>query len=221
MRSVVAFAALLTIVRLSSPQRLDPESVPKSQRSYWCQQQETQCPLICTQETESQSAGTLANDCDADTLVYDCVCDNGLSPNISEYSQTVPYFICTESNNQCVDDCNGNTACQTSCREDNPCGAQNPTRVNVTSTISLPSSTTSGTRSTGTNNDDPETTDEPSTFGDDNDNGNNDDNSEDSNDDNQEESNPDEPDAASILNLGQSYGLAIILTSFFAGFAVL
>lgn len=47
----------------------------------------------------------------------------------------MPYFICTEANNQCVKAC-GDSACQSSCRTANPCGAQDPPRVNVTSTAS-------------------------------------------------------------------------------------
>nr|POF26003.1 hypothetical protein CFP56_22151 [Quercus suber] len=97
---------------------------------------------ICLQ-TVAASAETIDNDCDSSTLTYACVCSNGLSPNITEYSQTLPYFICTEWGSQCVSNCNGNTDCQSACREDHPCGALSPTRVNTTSTASTMSSTAS------------------------------------------------------------------------------
>lgn len=69
------------------------------------------------------------------TLAYYCVCSNNLSPNASQYSETIPYFVCTEHNNQCVNACaSGDSICQSDCRTQNPCGAQAPTRVNVTTT---------------------------------------------------------------------------------------
>lgn len=57
-----------------------------------------------------------------------------MTPNASEYSQTIPYYTCTETNNQCVLKCNGDSTCQNNCRVKNPCGAQDPKRVNVTTT---------------------------------------------------------------------------------------
>lgn len=54
----------------------------------------------------------------------------------------MPYFICTEANNQCVNACT-DSACQSNCRTAHPCGAQNPPRVNVTSTASSSAAATS------------------------------------------------------------------------------
>ena len=36
----------------------------------------------------------------------------------------VPFYECQTNQNNCVANCAGNTACQSSCREDHPCGAQ-------------------------------------------------------------------------------------------------
>ncbi|PNS20393.1 hypothetical protein CAC42_5843 [Sphaceloma murrayae] len=79
---------------------INPTSVPQSLRQYWCDSQITQCPLICLQY--NGSTGAIANDCDASNLSYECVCSTGISPNSTEYSQTLPYFVCTEWGNQCV-----------------------------------------------------------------------------------------------------------------------
>lgn len=82
------------------------------------------------------------------TLGYSCVCSNGIQPNASQYSQTIPYFICTEQNNECVSACNGDSVCQSACRDDHPCGAQHPIRVNkTTSTASAASGGMSATAS--------------------------------------------------------------------------
>jgi hypothetical protein len=59
---------------------------------------------------------TEQNDCDSDALTYTCVCDNGVAPNITEYSQTLPYFICQQWGNTCVENCNGDSTCQSACR---------------------------------------------------------------------------------------------------------
>ena len=60
-----------------------------------------------------------------------------MQPNITEYSQTLPYFECVEWGNQCVAACgSANTVCQSDCRQNHPCGALDPTRYNITSTSS-------------------------------------------------------------------------------------
>lgn len=87
-----------------------------------------------------------------ETLSYQCICSNNVSPNASEYSQTLPYFICTEANNQCVNNCPiGDSPCQSACREDHLCGAQNPKRVNVTTTTVAAATSTSPANLLGTN----------------------------------------------------------------------
>lgn len=166
----------------------------------WCTAQISSCPLICLQE-DAATAATEANTCDADNLTYNCVCDNGLSPNASMYSQTLPYFICTQNNEVCVDNCaNGNSACASACREDHPCGAQNPTRVN-TSTISTMSATGSSSATgsdavyTGFGGDSAESTSSSSS---------------------------DSSSAATrmVLNAGEMYGLAVVGAGIFTGFTL-
>jgi hypothetical protein len=90
--------------------------------------------LICLQTTPD-TLTTNDNTCDSDTLSYSCVCSNGFSPNVTEYTQTMPFFVCQEWGNQCVKGCNGDNTCAASCQQDHPCGAQSPIRPN-TSTIS-------------------------------------------------------------------------------------
>ncbi|KAF2626844.1 hypothetical protein BU25DRAFT_411375 [Macroventuria anomochaeta] len=115
---------------------------------YWCDQNEAQCPLICLQQPGVSSSTTQDNDCDPDQLTYSCVCENGVSPNITQYSQTLPFYICQAWGNQCVANCNGDNTCANSCRADHPCGAQTPYLGNATS--SSVSSTASATASATT-----------------------------------------------------------------------
>ncbi|WPH02439.1 Hypothetical protein R9X50_00530300 [Acrodontium crateriforme] len=140
--AVAATLLLSASAQTNGQYQIDPNSVSSGTRSYWCQQQISECPLICLQ-TPAQSSETITNNCNADTLQYSCVCSNGQAPNVTEYSQTLPYFICTEWGNQCVTNCaNGDTSCQSACRQQHQCGALNPTRVN-TSTIIQASTTSS------------------------------------------------------------------------------
>ncbi|RMY52274.1 hypothetical protein D0865_05885 [Hortaea werneckii] len=138
-------STLLTTLSAQQNYAIDPNSVDDSTKETWCTNQQTQCPLICTQTTPSHSADTQTNTCDPTSLTYACICANGQSPNISEYSQTLPYYICQEWTNQCVANCaQADNACASSCRDDHPCGALNPTRVNSSTVSSTMSKTSAG-----------------------------------------------------------------------------
>lgn len=69
-------------------------------------------------------------------LTYGCLCGNNQRPNVSEYTLTLPYFICTEWGNQCVKACKDNNRCAAECRENNQCGATSPKKYNSTATAS-------------------------------------------------------------------------------------
>ena len=84
------------------------------------------------------------------SLAFSCVCSNGLQPNASEYSQTIPYYECTTSNTQCVQNCApSDSSCATACQADHKCGAQNPKRVN-TSTMTTMAATSAAASASGT-----------------------------------------------------------------------
>ncbi|KAF3001299.1 hypothetical protein E8E13_004926 [Curvularia kusanoi] len=148
--AVAGLAAAQSTAQQNYPYQIDPESVPGSTREYWCQQNLAQCPLICLQQPGVTTQTTDANDCDSDNLTYNCVCDNGISPNITQYSQTLPYFICTEWGNQCVNNCNGDSTCGSKCRADHPCGAQDPFKGNATLSSILAASSTAAAAASAT-----------------------------------------------------------------------
>lgn len=110
--------------------------------------------------------------------------------------------MCQEYGNQCVAQCGGNTACESSCRVDHPCGAQNPTRVNASTSTSATASATGGT-SKGTDGvvynglgGAGATSTSASSSGNKKNGG------------------------QTALDLGRSYGLAVVFTGLFAGFAL-
>jgi hypothetical protein len=157
---------------------------------------------LCTQ-FPGGSLTTSANDCDPETLTFDCVCGNGLSPNMTEYSLTIPFHICIEWGQQCVAGCGGVNTCQAACTEQHPCGAQVP-RTNATST------TTSGQPS-ATGGSDSTESGAPvvhNGFGD-------------SSTTTTGGSSPVSTGAAqAAVNIGKSYGLSIVFAGIFAAFAL-
>jgi len=199
-KTTVAFLATALFTLSAQAQKtytIDPDSVPIATRDGWCSSQKSACPLICTQLPGVTTTNTDANSCNSTSLTFSCVCANGQSPNASEYSQTLPYFICTEFGNECVAACNGDTNCQSNCRSDNPCGAQNPPRTNVTTTSSVTSSSsasaTSGVVYNGLGG--------SSTGG--------------------ASSSNSKSGSQMTLDFGRSYGLAVVFAGVFAGFTLL
>lgn len=202
--SALAAAAAFSVIA-HADYTIDPETVPLSTREQWCESEKSTCPIIC-QQVEPRT--TLVNECDPEKLNYGCLCGNNKRPNMTEYTLTLPFFVCQEWGNQCVTACGGNNACESSCREDHPCGASDPAKQTASSTGT---STTKPTASSTNDEDDENTifTNSPGS----------------SDDDNQQGSstpkNVNEPGAASALALGEAYGLAVVVGGLFAGFALL
>ncbi|KAF2187624.1 hypothetical protein K469DRAFT_704538 [Zopfia rhizophila CBS 207.26] len=190
--------SLLAAAGLSFAQEqytIDPESVSKSDRQTWCDNQETQCPLICLQLPGVNTMNTISNDCDPDALTFNCVCSNNVTPNVTQYSQTLPYYICTEWGNQCVKACGTDNICSNECRADHPCGAQHPSPPNssISSTMPATGTATGGNKPPVTGFGGAAATTAAGGKG----------------------------AASAMLNLGQSYGLAVVFAGVFAGFAII
>jgi hypothetical protein len=201
--SLLSFTLAFAGLTFSQEQyTIDPNSVSLSLRQTWCSSQMVQCPLLCLQ-MPGNSATTTSNTCDPKTLTYSCVCASGGSPNETEYSETLPFYICQEWGNQCVTACGQDNACSNDCRANHPCGAQSPPRLNsstITSTMgptgsgSANSASVTGTAAyTGFGGAAATTTAAGGKKG----------------------------AATTAMNLGQSYGLAVVFAGLFAGFAMI
>jgi hypothetical protein len=170
--AVSVVATLISSTLAQSQYSIDPNSVSNATRDAWCTSQSgkhdreitfdrqiwrccllASCPLIC--EQTSGSGTTEENNCDPNQLTYACVCSNGLSPNLTEYTQTLPFYICQEWGTQCVSNCGQDSNCADNCRSQHPCGAQSPPKQN-TSTLSFTTSsaaaTSGGSQATTTGN---------------------------------------------------------------------
>ncbi|KAG5974012.1 hypothetical protein E4U55_000133, partial [Claviceps digitariae] len=126
------------------------------------------------------------------TLQFGCLCGNNMQPNVSEYSLSLPYFVCQEWVLQCQKACDTN-ACKSDCVQNHPCGAQNPQKLNTTTTVEPTATATDGANTIYT--DGPGGSNGGGGGG--------------------------KKGAAAALEVGRTYGLAVVLTSLFAGFALL
>ncbi|KAM3414950.1 hypothetical protein BST61_g10090 [Cercospora zeina] len=146
----VAFAALSALASAqnystSGNLTITASEIPSSLRASWCRGQTIACPQICGGRAET-------NECDSEQLTYDCSCPDGEPRNISDYTQTLPFFICEQWKTNCVlnhpDDRDGQAAC-----ESVTCGTKNATEAeggDSSSTASeSPTSTASSTAETG------------------------------------------------------------------------
>lgn len=135
-------------------------------------------------------------------LSYGCLCGNNLQPNVSEYSLTLPYFVCTEWGTQCVKSCGSDNTCASACRQDHPCGALKP-KTNYTTTTSSAEPTGTGASATTSANQVFSGIPGAATTS--------------SSDSGDQTSN----NAAAALEFGRGYGLAVVAGSLFAGFAMM
>jgi hypothetical protein len=142
--ALLALASSLTLV--SADIYVDPETIPLATRKNWCMNEVASCPLICQQE---DLGPIVSNDCDADTLQYSCVCGNNQTPNLTEYSLTIPYHTCITYVQNCINEHMGDNIEQNACAENNRCGAKDPKKSNVTttstSTTASPTASSTGT----------------------------------------------------------------------------
>lgn len=189
--TVLAAAAASLSAVANADYSIDPSSVALSVRKSWCQQEKSTCPLIC-QQTEPRT--TLVNTCDPENLQFGCLCGNNMQPNVSEYSLSLPYFVCQEWVLQCQKAC-GNNDCASDCVQNNRCGAQNPSKANATTTASPSATSSDGANTIFTDGPDGSSGGSGSGSG--------------------------KKGAGAALEVGRTYGLAIVLTGLFAGFALL
>ncbi|KAF8469654.1 hypothetical protein BDZ91DRAFT_642593, partial [Kalaharituber pfeilii] len=145
MKSYVPLLVASGIIALVSAQvypEITAEDVDEETRQIWCDQQTSVCPNLCQDQAH---VNPRHNDCWWEDLHYECVCENGARPNLTEYYLTIPYNLCRASIQKCADNCGNNQECATICFSGRQCGAKDPRRVNSTSTTTTATSTATGT----------------------------------------------------------------------------
>ncbi|KAM0330080.1 hypothetical protein ACHAQA_004251 [Verticillium albo-atrum] len=126
MRVATTFAlALSAAATLVSAQRkvynntdlTDINNISDNERAEWCRGQRNVCDELC-------DPAATTNDCDYQTLDYDCTCSNGTAPGLQYYSDTLPTFICNRVFSECNAAAVGDATAQRACLEerDSVCG---------------------------------------------------------------------------------------------------
>ncbi|EGS18726.1 uncharacterized protein CTHT_0053340 [Thermochaetoides thermophila DSM 1495] len=149
MRSIVLVALSTLGVAVAQSSRgnftIDPASVEPRTRAEWCNAQYNSCRTLCGGRPKS-------NDCDTETLEYDCTCSNGTAPGLEYYIQTMPTFICEQAYTDCIAANTGSSKAQDDCKTNikEKCGTLDPNKAQVdsgdgTGSSSSASSTASAT----------------------------------------------------------------------------
>ncbi|KAK0733425.1 hypothetical protein B0T26DRAFT_669834 [Lasiosphaeria miniovina] len=160
MRYNVVLATLSAFTAVASAQNLsatiDPASVDSVTKGQWCNAQYQTCNILCAQSPTK-------DDCITETLNYTCTCQDGKTPELEKYIQTIPTFECETAFARCQAANAMDAIAQGKCKEiKNQCGTLDPAKA----TIASPSSSTTAaptTSNTGTADSAAATTTAPST----------------------------------------------------------
>ncbi|RYP38960.1 hypothetical protein DL768_010743 [Monosporascus sp. mg162] len=104
------------------------------------------------------------NDCDVNTLDFSCVCSNGESPDFNQYRDTIPFFVCMQLFEDCIesnpDDARAQENCTTTYNDN--CGTEDSADAaqidTQTSTSSATSSATAPPETSSAGSEDATTT---------------------------------------------------------------
>lgn len=128
MRNYIMLAAGCSALTLVSAQNftVDPNSVELATRASWCQGESATCNTLCADSP-------VANDCDPNTLVYHCTCQNGSAPGLEYYQQSMPFFLCNQAFKECNDANVGDARAQKNCTTSilDKCGKLDPNKADI------------------------------------------------------------------------------------------
>ncbi|KAJ6259677.1 hypothetical protein Dda_5315 [Drechslerella dactyloides] len=128
-------------------QTIIPSSVDVNTRNGWCIAEMNTCTTLCAKNWKD-------NECDINKLTFNCVCADGSKPEIMNYRDTLPYFVCQAYIAQCVAANATEPKLQETCRNTNTCGNLDPAEFVPTTTLQSSRSaatSSSAPRSSGTN----------------------------------------------------------------------
>lgn len=75
------------------------------------------------------------------TLKFGCVCSDGSIPDVTPYSQTIPFFVCQETYIQCINSHPNDAEGQRACKKAADCGSKNASAVTTTASSTMSSTT--------------------------------------------------------------------------------
>ncbi|QKX62480.1 uncharacterized protein TRUGW13939_09641 [Talaromyces rugulosus] len=126
---VSALVARAAASNYTFPAGFNLGEVTPAQKRSWCLAETNTCPQIC-------GGAASPNDCDPDTLNFDCTCVNGTVPDVEPYTNTIPFFVCQANYDQCIQNNPNDLDAQKACKDNANCGS-------ITASVSHASTTTS------------------------------------------------------------------------------
>ncbi|KAF3926518.1 hypothetical protein AA313_de0209866 [Arthrobotrys entomopaga] len=156
----VTLATILSSISAQTYYTPDPKDIDLLTKQTWCSDQIASCGLLCL---DQNSGGGYTNSCDPDDLSWQCVCADGTVPNATQYTQTIPYFICINEQQGCVNNCpQADATCAQTCVSGKVCGATDPRRITSTKSGSSHTATSTGApAASGTSGSDDDGDDKP------------------------------------------------------------
>ncbi|KAB5515072.1 hypothetical protein GE09DRAFT_1160852 [Coniochaeta sp. 2T2.1] len=148
--TVLALAAALVVAEetcMTNPARSQPGRDGGAFGDYKCPKQITNCAALCKDKVQTN---TCTSDNDGEdtpfqsiTYCFDCVCADGSTPDLASYYDTIPYYICSQAEQNCEYRYNqyAKTAPDGACPT---CGSQyavEPTWMQYTNTWPTPTTT--------------------------------------------------------------------------------
>jgi hypothetical protein len=145
MRQNVLLLALSAATAVTAQERnftIDISAVEPATKAGWCGAQYNTCRLLC-------DGRPTKNDCDTSTLEYKCTCSDGTAPDLENYIQTVPTFICERAFEECIAANTASSRAQDECETNikSQCGDLDPTKAQA-NTPSEDSTTSAGSSPT-------------------------------------------------------------------------
>ncbi|ELR09019.1 hypothetical protein VC83_00264 [Pseudogymnoascus destructans] len=121
---------------------LDIANVDPQEAASWCIGERTGCQTLC-------DGNAPTNDCDTQKLTYKCLCEDGSTPDLAKYKNTLPDFVCQANFAGCIkahpNDAVGQGKCKTNIQD--TCGTLNITDYNKGSGSGTSSGSGSGSGS--------------------------------------------------------------------------
>lgn len=147
------------------------------------------------------------------TLTYGCICSSGNTPNISDFEQTLPGFVCRQARIDCIAAAPNDLDAQRAC-DDVVCGSKNIEDASSSTSSSAASSSTTG--SSTSSGSDSEATEAGSSSSD------SDDSASTTAESGASETSAaaDSDSAASALTLASTYGTGLLAVGIFAAFGL-
>ncbi|KAI1820801.1 hypothetical protein F4861DRAFT_38687 [Xylaria intraflava] len=99
--------------------KIDPSQVNPLDQSTWCNAQQNSCATLC--------GSVMVNNCDPSSLNFECECAGSNFPDMNLYKSTVPWFVCTRLQDNCIVANENNAAGQKNCTATfgDHCGTEN------------------------------------------------------------------------------------------------